>query len=394
MSMSDFPPWLVEAMQREGERMAPKPIALPERNFAAHLPGVSISGIQKIDRGWYFTADMDTATPMECWVFTSPVDMAASLRNITELNIDATTKVHGDLVDRAIFHLDSGVIDDAPYIAIETLFAMEAPDEPRTGFVKARIARRDDVHIACSHNQIGFRQTFAENFAQFVESAKFELRALQPFYRQVYRQSIDGVGIGIIENLMAIDGDGDLALIARYSTLVPQSPDMQVANDSFEYGFWTTEFELINQREIGSTNGTVTYNLNLQPGSENRYRVVGTTGEQEIDFEIEDEVGPMSGYERMLEIQRLIRDPGRTSLTTRMWRVEIDPNRMIETTVSFNAEGKERLMATMTNGSESVPVQLDRFGNIVTMQYDVELGSYAIERIYDEGQAPSLADAE
>ena len=391
LGVGDIPAWLNEALARESGPFDARPFTLPERAFKAELRGASVSAAQETSRGWYVTVDIEAITPMECWVFTSPVDMAATLRNITEQNLAASARASGPITDRGIYFLDAGVIERSAYMSIETLYSMQAGDENRPGFAKVRIARADDLMFACSHNQLGFRETFADSFEHFVRSASFERQSVQPFYRQVYRQAMDGLGLGIIEQTMAIDGDGDLALTSIDSMLVPETNAAANASDTYDYGFLRPGFEIINFRSIRAANGEIFYNLNFQPAGENVYQVIGEAAGEEFNFPIEDQQGPASLAERMLALQELLADPERSAITFRSWQPDANLGTLTETTIDFGDDGKESLTATVSSGENSASVVMDQYGSYVGTRISVEQGEFSIERVLVEGQAERLA---
>jgi len=389
---ANIPGWLSEAMARETGPFDSHAFELPQRDFSAELSGASLSPVQETSGGWYLSADIEAISPMECWIFTSPVDMAATLGRVTELNLDSSARANGDIVDRATYFADAGTVADAPFMSLETLYMMEAADEQRTGFAKVRIARIDDVHLACSHNQIGFRETFANIFTNLVQSATFTRQPVQPFYREVYRQSIDGLGLGVIERSMAIDADGDLALTTVDSMVVPDTSSTATTTDTFNFGFFRKGYELINLRTIGSVNGTIGYNVNFQPAGENVYRITGTNGGDEIDFAIEDDVGHMSVPQRMLAIQALLADPDRQSVTFRMWQPEAALGQLIESTLAFDEDGREQLLATVTNGDNSVKVKVDPNGSYISTEFEIAQGTFRVDRVFKTGDTGPLGD--
>lgn len=388
---TEMPEWLTDALARESGPFEPRPFKLPVRNYTAQLPSASLAEPREVERGWYVSADIEAVIDMECWIFTSPVDMAATLGNITELNLNASANAHGEITDRATYFADAGAINGAPFMALDTLLMMDAEDQQRVSIAKVRIARVDNLHIACSHNQIGFRETFANSFATLVQSMTFDRQPHQPFYREIFRQSIDGLGLGILERSMAIDADGDLALTTRDSMIVPETSSVATATDTYNLGFFRKGYELINLRNIGSVNGSVTYNLNFQPAGENLYRVVGKNGSDDLDFAVEDDAGHLSIPERMLAIQALLNDPDRQSLTFRMWQPEAALGQLIETTIAFDGDGKDRRLATVTSGANRTQVQLDDYGSYVSTEFATGQGIFRIERVHKEGDPGELA---
>ena len=394
VSMEDWPAWLVEAMARESTAHAATPVSIPDRSLSTEIHGEDIQDLQPQDMGWYLTSAIDAVTPVECWIFTSPVDRAATVRNITQLNVNASAKLNGEVINRDVFSLDSGMIGRSPYLALETLFSMGSEDKTVVGFVKVRLAGRDGIQFACSHNQVGFRQTFARVFEHFVNSATFEASATQPFLRQVHRQSLDGLAIGIIESTYAVDADGDFALTSKESNLIPQNGADVNSTDNYDYAFWKPDGALINQVHVSSENGQQVTNLNLQSAEKSMYKLSGNYQGQEVELVFEDRDGPLSDIELMLETQRMIADPARDSMSAKVWRATIDPTRFIETSMTFVPGGRDELRAVASVGPINLSVQLDEFGQMKSALSIIESIKVLVERIYREGQPPTISGDE
>ncbi len=390
VSMEDWPAWLVEAMGRESPAHHATPVSIADRGLRTEIHGEDIQDLQQQSLGWYLTSAIDAVTPIECWIFTSPVDRAATVRNITQLNVNASAKLNGDVINRDIFSLDSGMIGRSPYLALETVFSMGSEDKTVVGFVKVRLAGRDGVQFACSHNQVGFRQTFARVFEHFVNSATFEASATQPFLRQVHRQSVNGLAIGLIESTYAIDADGDFALTSKESNLMPQNGSDVNSTDNYDYAFWKPDGALINQVHVSSENGQQVTNLNLQPAGQSMYKLSGTYQDQDVELVFEDGNGPLSDIELMLETQRMIADPARESMSAKIWRATIDPTRFIETSLTFVPEGRDELRAVASVGPINLSVQLDEFGQMKSAVSIIESINVLVERIYREGEPPTI----
>jgi hypothetical protein len=390
MSMDGWPTWLLEAMARERPTYEALPVSVPVRNITGQLKGKALGELEEVPLGWYLTSDIEAITPIECWIFTSPVDRAASVRNIAQININASAKINGAITERHIFSIDSGMIGRSPYLALEILYFMGGDGQNLAGFVKVRLAGRDGVQFGCSHNQIGFRETFADIFAHFINSATFDASGSEPFLRQVYRQSINGLPIGIVDTTYAIDADGDLAISSADSTLMPSNGSDIDSTDNYEIGYWKPDGALINQIFISAENAEQVTRLNFQSAGENLYRLTGTYQGEELELEINSSHAPVSDIEIMLEAQRMITDPDRASMSVNTWQATIDPVQFIETRISLDPERRSDLMGTASFGPVNLDVQLDEFGQLRTGTTVFESTTILMERIFKEGKSPTI----
>lgn len=388
--MEGWPEWLVEAMKREGPPYEALPVSVPTRNLTSQLYGKALGELEAIDLGWYVTADIETTTSMECWIFTSPVDRAATVQNIAQINMDASANINGAIAEQFIFSQDAGMIGRSPYIALEMVYAMGEDANRKVGFVKVSIAGRDGVNLACSHNQIGYRETFARGFAHFVQSASFDPSEVQPFLRQVYRPYLDGTPIGIIESTYSIDGDGDLVLRSIDSTLMPSGGSTVEPTDNYEISYWTPEGGLINQISIVSVAGEVVSNVDLRSAGGNNFLVSGIYLGNELELQFSDSDPPVSDAAIRLETQRMMADPERDSLVVNVWRATLDPTRLFEATLTLDPERRDELLGELMIGPVNMDVQLDEFGQIKNGVTTVGASSLQVERIFKEGQSPRL----
>ena len=392
-SMDGWPDWLVEAMGREATGIKDQPVELDTRGFSTILPGTSLSEPEFVDIGWYVTAGVGTETPMECWVFTSPIDAATSVNNFADLSMETLAQNYGGLADNFLHYIDSGAIGNAPYLALEKVYTMGPEGERVIGFVKVRIASLDGLHLGCIHNEVGFRETFARGFEKFVRNASFEPQAEQPFLREIMRQSVDGQPIGYIEVTYAIDEDGDYVVTTRDSTLSPVDSSTISASDGVAIGIWSPEGDLILERSVMSSGGELSMNLDLVPGEAGIYKVTGQMQGKNIELDIESDVAPMSDIELLLETQRLMADPDRNSLTAVAWEPSADPTRFLPGTLTLDSKEGPDVRGTLTMGPMSMSVRLDEFGSMHFASISIGASTMQMERVHMSGK-PIMLDSE
>lgn len=390
LAMDGWPEWLIEGMAAESPGLEAFSFEIPDRGFSGNLIGEPLSEPQDIDIGWYISTDIGSGTPMECWVLTSAVDPASMALNIADVSMNAVAETSGALADQFVYYIDGGVIGEFRYLAFEKLYTVGDVPNRVMGHTKVRIAIMDGLKIACGHNQIGYRETFARGFERLVTEAEFERLPVQPFLRQIIRSTMQDQVIGVLETSYAIDEDGDLAISTVDSSLVPVDGATVMSSDSFEYSFWKPDGELINVRSASSSNGELDTNLDLSLSENGGYTVSGEFQGKELQAEIETDDRILSDVDLMLETQRMIADPERNSMTAKIWEPSADPTRLLEATLQFEPDGRDELKVIASFGPMNMRMQMDEYGNLLNGSMKMGAITVAMERIAVVGESPTI----
>ena len=386
-----FPEWLVDSMTRETRRTGSDKVKLPFRRFQTRLPGRNVSEPQELEIGYYVTSDIRSEAPLECWVITATIDPAAMTRNLANLSMDQLSKTFGALQQTMAYYIDAGVIGDYPYLAYESLYSMgEAPDT-RIGFIKVRIASKDGVHFVCAHNEIGYRETFARAFEDFVREAKFDAEDTETYRRDISRMSIGGQATGYMVNSYGIDEDGDTVSTVQTASLAALDGSNVTAEDSYDIGFWSPSGELISRRVVSASDGELAMNLDIVNRGDDRYAVTGSFQGKGIEHVIESAVAPMSPLEQTFEVQRMLADPGRGPLVARIWEPSVDPTTFIEASFEFDPERRDERIGKTVAGPLEMITQVDEDGMAVNGSMDLGPTSLDVQRLVAIGEVPFVA---
>lgn len=380
----EWPQWLVEAMGQESLMLRARKVVLGDGMIATRLAGKPAADPQRIDEGWYVSRDIGTGVPLECWAFTTIVDPATLASNIAEQSMLASEQVNGPLGDRNLYYLDAGAYEGIPYVALEWFYAVGEAPNTLVGLAKVRVAVKDDFSFACAHNFIGYRETFALAFEQFVREAKFDGSEQAPYYEEVVLQRIGDQPIGISRSEFTLDAEGDTQIVMMEASLMPVDGKTLTTSDAWYFGWSRPDGTLINQQVAKSENGELAMSLALDPLEGGAWWVSGTLQGKEIDQEIDGAAAPVSELGQMLAVQDLMADSQRQSATVSVWVPAADPTQFLEAEVALDPEGRGRL----TMGSLSIAAEFDPSGSLLTGALQAGAAEMVLERIWVRGTPP------
>ena len=234
-SLDDWPAWTREAMTTEARRLKFRRVETPDDSVRTRLPGKT-EAPQAMDDGWYFISDIKAESPLECYLFTSSRDLATLIDVIAEASIEAIAGGHDNAGNRRVFHIGAGEVAGLPYLSLEWIYTVQQDGQTMVGFTKVRAAAKGDRAFACNHNYLGYRETFARAFAEFVTSTDMDDMTTQPFYEEIARLDMNGFGTGVVYASYSTDDEGDIHMYASEASLMPVDAATISTSDSWVNG--------------------------------------------------------------------------------------------------------------------------------------------------------------
>ena len=394
-SLDDWPAWTREAMTTEARRLKFRRVETPDDSVRTRLPGKT-EAPQAMDDGWYFISDIKAESPLECYLFTSSRDLATLIDVIAEASIEAIAGGHDNAGNRRVFHIGAGEVAGLPYLSLEWIYTVQQDGQTMVGFTKVRAAAKGDRAFACNHNYLGYRETFARAFAEFVTSTDMDDMTTQPFYEEIARLDMNGFGTGVVYASYSTDDEGDIHMYASEASLMPVDAATISTSDSYTVTYSTADGEMINAHEIGVENGEITSNLMLQRNAAGTWVSSGSLqGDGLIGIQ-----GPIGHLRprRPRSLQRLWPDRFRTrfnvarnlfagdatSASLLVWTPVIDPTRLLEATMTRDDAEVER-QAILTMGPVSYRGRFDASGNLENADMTIGPMTLNIERIWSRG---------
>jgi len=322
-----FPGWFNEAMQREGSLNERSELSLPELSVNSEVLGTLVLADTSTGT-WYYTIDIGSDVPMECWVFTEYDGTANSMHGISQMGLEsAETLNEKALSGQFNFALDVGVVGTTAYAAYDTLYHLGEGDQKVAGLMKAMAAETNDSLQVCLHNELGYRETFKQAFVAFIQAFE-NAKPTNAFYQTAYAWRINGIPVGFSRESYAKDEDGDVVIESSLSMLVPVDANSVARTDSFSNSWSMPDGALINGQQYTIENGVMasTYRIDYK---DEKWEVAGKIQNKDIAATLEYNQWLQSEYGNYLSIESL-RNSDETSDTFFMWSPDADPTSALE----------------------------------------------------------------
>lgn len=383
-----WPEWLQEAMAKESRKLRSKKVSVGDGFLNSRLAGKPLGDPQAIDGGWYLSSNIGTASPLECWVFSTTVDPATMAANIANVSIQASEQANGPLGNRSIHFVDAGTYDNAPYLALEWFYTVGEAPKALAGLAKVRVATVDGTTLACAHNFLGYRESFAKAFEEFVREADLPGSEPSHHYEEVIVQKIGDQPIGVSHSTFTRDEEGDTAILIVESLLIPVDGSTLSTSDTWHSSFSRADGTLINQVTAKSENGALTMRLSLDPLDNGDWLVSGIFQGKEINEEISGAAQPMSEIGQMRAVQSLLADAERSSVTLDVWVPDADPTQFLQAGVSLDADRRDDGYGNLTLGPLAIVAQFDVTGSLMSGRMRAGAAEMLLERVLANGTPP------
>lgn len=381
-SLDEWPAWVRDAMAAEAGRLKYRDVHDSDAGISVRLPGKA-QDPQPMEGGWYFVTDVDAGSPVECYLYNSSKDLAALVNVVAEANIEAVAGSPDNVGNRRVFHTSAGAVAGMPYLALEWLYTVQQGEQTMVGFTKVRAATKGDQALLCNHNYLGYRDTFAAMFTEFVESTGVAHDSAAPFYEEIAQLDMNGFGNGVTYTSFATDDEGDIRMYSVEASLVPVDPSTISTSDSYSISFTSPTGELINAFSIGVENGELSVNMNLERNDEGTWLSSGMLQGKDVVFEIDGSLQPTSEWTQLAKARDLFAGDA-ASTSALVWMPSIDPTQLLEATMTRDDAEVER-QARVTLGPLSYTGRFDASGNIEEADMAVGPVSINIARIWSQG---------
>ncbi len=384
-SIDDWPEWIQKIMVKEaGKRtMKPKTVATPDDALTFTMPGKPDAPVE-IDGGWYFASDIKAEVPFECYVFTDEMDLASLLTTVADINIEsnAENNDNGKVGNKSVFFHDAGAIDDVPYLALEWSYTIGEAPNMLVGFTKVRAAIDGEIAVACSHNYLGWRDTFEKAFEMFVRSADYERRSPEPYYAEIITSALGEQNIGVTWGSYTLDADGDTEIRLYDSSLIPVDAGTLQTGDTSTLQFSTPDGYVINEYVASVENGELMTQLELGYRDES-WVVSGTVQGKELDIVLDSQQPLLSSLGQQRAARDLFAgDDDETSFE--LWLPEADPSRILSASIARNDADVAR-QAMLKLGPLEMLAIIDDIGSVESATMQVGPAELSMQRVYVTG---------
>ena len=338
VNINELPEWVQKEMAKEKKVRKKTKLVYEPLGIDKKVKG-KISSEQDVDSTRYYTIDIGTVAPIECYIFHEFDGAANSLKNVVEAGIGASAEANQKpLTDSFNYALNSGSFDSIPFLSLESLYTLGEGKDKAVGLIKGISAKVNEVLPMCVHNELGYRQTFyavAESFINAVADAKTS----DAFFEIVYSFSINGLPLGFATEHYALDADGDVEAIIESSMLIPADAQSISSSDSVTKSWSEINGDLINAYSESIENGAYAfaYSLTFEDGA---WVSDGESQGKTQSFTLKYDGPLMSNHGSYLKAAELLASKQQSGDYI-MWMPDADPSRATNMSISKILEDKK-----------------------------------------------------
>jgi hypothetical protein len=356
INIKDFPSWFQEAMARESKLTETSKLKIEKFNVNADVKG-KFKLIDDSEGTQYYTIDIGSGSPVECYVFSEFDGPANSLYSVIEYSLSGVEELNKkSLSGKSNYSIDSGVIGNTPYLSLDTLYLLGEGNEKVSGILKGISAQTDQSLQLCIHNEMGYRQTFLNVFESFVQ-AFLENQKNQNFFEVIYQVSTNGTPMGYVQERYATDEEGDVSIINDSAMLIPVDASSIARRDTVFTSWSRPDGSIINGSEYSIDNGVMSSEFSLAY-LEDAWQVEGQLQGKPIKTKLEHTGWLLSGFGSYIELKNL-RQSENESDQFHMWAPSADP-------------------------TSALPVALSKVNDDENANFEIDMGALVMKFLADE----------
>lgn len=385
LDINELPNWFVDAYKQEKAVHKRSILSVDELQLNGTVKG-DITLVDDSDGTWYFTIDIGTDTPMECYIFTSFDGTSNSLNSIVNYSVKGAAEANNmALVNQFNLATDTGVIGQTPYLAFDKLYQVQG-DELLVGVIKGISAKTDDTLQICVHNEIGYRDTFLTVFESFINVFN-QSKTDDAFFQPIYRLLLNGTPVGFAKEGFTKDQDGDVEISSEFAMLVPVNANTASTTDTIENSWSRPDGTLINGTKFSVENGELTSHFSLAK-KDGKWFSEGELQGKEVAAELTYTDTLYSSYGNYTETAKLQQSENKSS-EYHMWIADASPLEVTKVSMS-KVENDPNGNVKINMGPINLNLMSDDFGvfpNATMSQGPVKL---TMELMYLKGSPSAL----
>ncbi|ACR11338.1 hypothetical protein [Teredinibacter turnerae] len=331
VDLKDFPSWFHEAINREKSVKKKSSLKIKKFNINEKVLG-KLKLQESSDTTWYYTIDIGTDSPVECYVFTEFDGPANSLHSMIENSLSAIAELNKKpLSSRYTSALGVGLVGDTPYLALDTLYSVGEGKNKASGILKGLSAATNNSLQICTHNELGYKKAFLNVFTSFI-NAFIASEENQEFFESVFVMSINDLPLGYAREKYALDEDGDIVLHTDSAMLAPVDASSVARSDSGAREWSMKDGSMINKVSYSIENNVLASSFSLEM-RDSKWHVSGELQGKPVNAVLEHNNWLLSGYGSYLAAIELQKSD-KISESYPMWVPEADPTSALKVVLS------------------------------------------------------------
>ncbi len=382
-----LPGWFNTSLKKEARDLPRTRVSLPVFPINATAIG-TWSDAKPIEDYWYFTVDIGSESPVECWAFQDYDGLANSLVNMMKYAVSNISKAQEKVLDSQFnFSLNMSTMGNTPVFAYNLLYNLGEPEQRVSGLLKGMSAETANGLQVCLHNEVGYRETFKDVFASFVNAVDKSSNP-QPFFHAINGMKMHGELVGIVSEKFLKDADGDVEIVETTSLILPVDESTVASTDARVRSWSRADGTLINAYQYAVENSELSSSMGISM-PDDKWVLEGEIQSKAISSELAFTGELISNFGAYLETQKLAASD-KTSANYYTWNADADPTQATATELQKN--GTENGLLKLTANVIGFKVNYTVDEAFIMQNAEMKMGpmDFHISPLYVSGKPTEL----
>jgi hypothetical protein len=338
---------------RELPPLTRQQVSAPDGSFTAEVEAAAEPTFQEQEGVFVLSVPLGTRSPMTCFVYTEPLDAGGAIYRLVQLAGQHTAL-------QLVRTTDVRLIGESPAVYAEAQYLVDTPQGKAAGLAKMMVHTHDQVPLVCTHDELGYSETFGRITRGLAGSIKSAAEPPRPArYTSFDVLRVQGHPVGFERRAMHDASGGSRLTEVETSLFFPRSPRELTVQDTVSTELADKDGRLVARDYARATNGELDIQMSLEQVQGREYRYEGKHQGKDVSgtFTAPEELLSEPGAARVVREQLL---PGKKKeLTIQIYSPSANPAGSIAQ-VLRKEDGEREVSAEM--GPLKVRLTVDALG--------------------------------
>jgi hypothetical protein len=284
---------------REVPPLSKQQVSAPDGSFTGEVEAAAAPSFQQQQGLLILSIPLGTRSPLTCFVYAEPLDAGGALYRMLEM-----AGQHTDI--QLARTTDVRLIADTPTVYAEAQYLVDTPRGKAAGLAKLMVHPQDQVPLVCSHDELGYSESFQRitgGLAASLKSAGEKKPA--PRYSEFHVLRVQGHPVGFEKRTVRDAAGGSKLTEVEMSLFFPRSPKELMVQDTVSTELADKEGRLVARDYARATNGELDIQMSLEQVKGREYHYEGKHSGKDLKgtFTAAQELATDPGTARLLREQ-------------------------------------------------------------------------------------------
>ncbi|MFY0572816.1 hypothetical protein ACN28E_54550 [Archangium lansingense] len=270
-------PDLKALVSRELTPLSKQQVSAPDGSFTGEVEATGAPTFQEQQGVLVMSVPLGTRSPMSCFVYSQPLDAGDALYRLVQM---AGQRTDIQLVRTT----DVRLIGDSPAVFAEVQYLVDMPQGKAAGQAKMMVHTSDQVPLVCSHDELGYMESFkriASGLAGSLKSAAEKPAAPRYFEFSLIR--VQGHPVGFEKRVMRDAAGGSRLTEVEASFFLPRTAKELMVMDTLSTELADKDGKLVARDYARATNGELDIQMSLEQVKGREYHYEGKHSGKDVN---------------------------------------------------------------------------------------------------------------